>query len=51
VTFGALFRAERPGLMELLGGCLVVAGVFLVVTSAARMAARAPAAAVQPVDV
>jgi drug/metabolite transporter (DMT)-like permease len=40
VTFGAVFRDERPGLMELAGGVLVVAGVYLVVTSAARMAQR-----------
>ena len=38
VTFGALFRDERPGLVELAGGLLVVAGVYLVVTSAARVA-------------
>jgi drug/metabolite transporter (DMT)-like permease len=36
VTFGWLIRGERPGLIEALGGALVVAGVYLVVTSAAR---------------
>ena len=38
VGFGAAFRDERPGIMELAGGILVVAGVYLVVTSAARVA-------------
>lgn len=41
VTFGAIFRDERPGLFELVGGLLVVGGVYLVVTSAAREAQRA----------
>ena len=36
VTFGWLIRDERLGLIEGLGGLLVVAGVFLVVTAAAR---------------
>ena len=36
VTFGWLIRDERLGLTEGLGGLLVVAGVFLVVTAAAR---------------
>jgi len=43
VTFGAIFRDERPGMFELLGGLLVVAGVYLVVTSAAKAAQRAGA--------
>lgn len=38
VTFGWLIRDERLGLAEVLGGMLVVAGVYLVVTSAARAA-------------
>ncbi|MEL6984412.1 MAG: EamA family transporter [Actinomycetota bacterium] len=41
VTFGAIFRDERPGVIELIGGLLVVAGVYLVVTSAAKAASRA----------
>lgn len=40
VTFGALFRSERPGLAELAGGALVVVGVYLVVTSTARATRR-----------
>ncbi len=40
VTFGAMFRDERPGLFEVVGGILVVLGVYLVVTSAARLAQR-----------
>lgn len=40
VTFGALFRDERPGLVQVAGGVLVVVGVYLVVTSAARLAQR-----------
>ncbi|MEM9561008.1 MAG: EamA family transporter [Actinomycetota bacterium] len=43
VTFGALFRDERPGLIQVAGGVLVVVGVYLVVTSAARLAQRASA--------
>lgn len=42
VTFGWLIRDERLGLAEALGGMLVVAGVYLVVTSAARAAAATP---------
>ncbi|MGI9597653.1 MAG: DMT family transporter [Acidimicrobiales bacterium] len=38
VTFGWLIRSERLGLVEALGGALVVAGVYLVVTAAARSA-------------
>lgn len=38
VTFGWLIRDERLGLVEALGGLLVVIGVYLVVTSAARQA-------------
>ena len=41
VTFGALFRDERLGVVELLGGMLVVVGVYLVVTASARQAQRA----------
>lgn len=36
VFFGAMFRSERPGLVELAGGCLVVVGVYLVVNAAAK---------------
>ncbi len=36
VTFGWLIRDERLGLTEAMGGALVVLGVYLVVTSAAR---------------
>lgn len=36
VTFGWLIRDERLGLTEALGGLLVIIGVYLVVTSAAR---------------
>jgi drug/metabolite transporter (DMT)-like permease len=36
VTFGWLIRDERLGLAEAVGGLLVVLGVYLVVTSAAR---------------
>ena len=36
VTFGRLVRDERLGLTEALGGALVVVGVYLVVTAAAR---------------
>ncbi len=46
VTFGALFRDERPGLLQVLGGALVVVGVYLVVTSAARLAQRSAAPAI-----
>lgn len=38
VTFGWLIRSERLGLIEGLGALLVVAGVYLVVTAAARQA-------------
>lgn len=38
VTFGWLIRSERLGLVEGLGALLVVAGVYLVVTAAARQA-------------
>jgi drug/metabolite transporter (DMT)-like permease len=51
VTFGALFRDERPGLMEVAGGVLVVAGVYLVVTSAARMVQRSTVARPRPTSV
>lgn len=47
VTFGWLIRDERLGLVEGLGGLLVVAGVYLVVTSAAK---QTMAAAATPVD-
>ena len=40
VTFGALFRSERLGLVEVIGGALVVAGVYLVVTASARQASK-----------
>ncbi|MEM9134142.1 MAG: EamA family transporter [Actinomycetota bacterium] len=40
VTFGALFRSERLGLAEVIGGALVVAGVYLVVTASARQASN-----------
>ncbi len=47
VTFGWLIRSERLGLIEGLGALLVVAGVYLVVTAAARQteaqAAQLPA--------
>lgn len=39
VTFGWLIRDERLGAAEAIGGLLVVVGVYLVVTSAARAAA------------
>ncbi len=48
VTFGALFRDERLGLVELIGGVLVVLGVYLVVTAGARQAARPSSAAPAP---
>ncbi len=51
VTFGWLIRSERLGLIEGVGALLVVAGVYLVVTAAARQAeadARSAMAA-QPV--
>ncbi len=41
VTFGWLIRDERLGAVEVAGGLLVVAGVYLVVTSSARSAAAA----------
>jgi len=41
VTFGWLLRDERLGTAEAAGGLLVVVGVYLVVTSAARAAAGA----------
>ncbi|MEM7271774.1 MAG: EamA family transporter [Actinomycetota bacterium] len=43
VTFGWLIRDERLGLAEGLGGILIVVGVYLVVTAAARTASAAPA--------
>ena len=43
VTFGWLIRDERLGLVEVLGGILVVIGVYLVVTSAAKKAAASTA--------
>jgi drug/metabolite transporter (DMT)-like permease len=46
VFFGWLIRDERLGLVEAAGGALVVAGVYLLVTGAARqtaMPSRAPA--------
>ncbi len=52
VTFGWLIRSEGLGLVEGLGALLVIAGVYLVVTAAARQAeaqARSTAAA-QPVS-
>ncbi|MDH4278055.1 MAG: EamA family transporter [Acidimicrobiia bacterium] len=36
VLFGWLIRSERLGLVELIGGVLVVMGVYLLVTAAAR---------------
>ncbi len=39
VFFGWLIRDERLGLAEVIGGLLVVAGVYLLVTSTARQAA------------
>jgi drug/metabolite transporter (DMT)-like permease len=41
VTFGWLIRDERLGLAEALGGLLIVVGVYLVVTSAAKTAGNA----------
>ncbi len=46
VTFGWLIRDERLGLAEALGGLLVIVGVYLVVTSAARAAAATAPASV-----
>ncbi len=40
VLFGWLIRAERLGFVELVGGALVVAGVYLLVTASARTALR-----------
>ncbi len=48
VAFGWLLRDERLGSVELVGGLLVVAGVYLVVTSSAR---KASAARLQPQEV
>lgn len=42
VFFGWLIRDERLGLAELLGGALVVLGVYVLVDSAARQAAAPP---------
>jgi drug/metabolite transporter (DMT)-like permease len=39
VFFGWLIRDERLGLVEVLGGALVVLGVYFVVTASARAAA------------
>jgi drug/metabolite transporter (DMT)-like permease len=39
VSFGALIRDERLGWLEVAGALLVIAGVYLVVTSAARATA------------
>jgi drug/metabolite transporter (DMT)-like permease len=39
VFFGWLIRDERLGLIEVLGGALVVLGVYFVVTASARAAA------------
>ncbi len=50
VTFGWLIRDERLGLVEVLGGLLVVIGVYLVVTSAARVTASKAAQALSPVE-
>lgn len=41
VLFGWLIRSERLGFVELLGGALVVAGVYLLVNANARAAAAA----------
>ncbi len=38
VLFGWLIRSERLGIVELIGGVLVVAGVYLLVNAAARRA-------------
>lgn len=43
VFFGWLIRDERLGVVEALGGMLVVAGVYILVTSTARAAAAASA--------
>jgi drug/metabolite transporter (DMT)-like permease len=45
VFFGWLIRNERLGLVELVGGILVVIGVYLLVTANARTTARAAVAA------
>lgn len=45
VTFGWLIRDERLGLVEGLGGALIVVGVYLVVTSAARQTTAAAGSA------
>jgi drug/metabolite transporter (DMT)-like permease len=42
VFFGWLIRDERLGLIELLGGALVVAGVYLLVNANARQAEMLP---------
>ena len=42
VFFGWLIRDERLGLVEVLGGLLIVAGVYLLVTANTRQAALAP---------
>lgn len=44
VFFGWLIRDERLGLVEVLGGGLIVAGVYVLVTANARQAAAAAAA-------
>ena len=45
VLFGWLIRSERLGLMELVGGALVVAGVYLLVNASARAVEAAAATA------
>ncbi len=38
VTFGWILRAERLGVLEFVGGALVICGVYLVVNAASRVA-------------